>query len=109
MSHRKVASIQSVLDPLRAGTGGGGHSLAFAGDEATRSIHLHRLQEPFRIAAAFGVSAASLMTFDGYWDLIQRIWNCPWWKAPQPRAALDRRIWNARVALLDSLYYLDAL
>jgi HKD family nuclease len=57
------------------------------------------------IAEAFGVSASSLVTFDGYWDLMQRIWRCPWWRAPRPKGALDRRVWNARVALLDSLYY----
>jgi len=60
------------------------------------------------IAAAFGVPASSLLTFEGYWDLIQRIWSCPWWNTPPPKAALDRRIWSARVALLDSLYYIDA-
>ena len=57
------------------------------------------------IAKAFGVTASSLQTFDGYWDLMQRIWRCPWWRAPQPQQALERRIWSARVALLDSVYY----
>jgi hypothetical protein len=57
------------------------------------------------IASAFGVSASSLQTFDGYWNLMQRIWRCPWWRAPQPQQTLERRIWNARVALLDSIYY----
>jgi HKD family nuclease len=58
-----------------------------------------------RIAKAFDVSASSLQTFEGYWDLMQRIWRCPWNRAPRPRRALDRRVWDARVALLDSLYY----
>lgn len=57
------------------------------------------------IAKAFGVSASSLQTFEGYWDLIQRIWRCPWWRAAEPKPALHRRVWAARVALLDSLYY----
>ena len=56
------------------------------------------------IAKAFGVSASSLQTFEGYWDLMQRIWRCPWNRAPRPRRALDRRVWDARVALLDSVY-----
>jgi len=57
------------------------------------------------IATAFDVAASALQTFEGYWDLMQRIWRCPWWRAPQPQQALERRIWNARVALLDSVYY----
>jgi HKD family nuclease len=57
------------------------------------------------IAKAFDVSAVSLQTFEGYWDLIQRIWHCPWWRAAAPKLALHRRVWGARVALLDSLYY----
>jgi HKD family nuclease len=57
------------------------------------------------IAKAFGVPASSLLTFDGYWDLMQRIWRCPWWRARRPNRALERRVWNARAALLDSLYY----
>jgi hypothetical protein len=57
------------------------------------------------IARAFAMSASALQSFEGYWDLMQRIWRCPWNRAPRPRRALDRRVWNARVALLDSLYY----
>lgn len=57
------------------------------------------------IAKAFGVSASSLQTFEGYWDLMQRIWRCPWNRTARPRRALARRVWDARVALLDSLYY----
>jgi hypothetical protein len=56
------------------------------------------------IAKAFGVPASSLLTFDGYWDPVQRIWHCPWWRAPRPNDELERRAWNARVALLDSLF-----
>ena len=57
------------------------------------------------IGKAFGVSASSLQTFEGYWNLMQRIWRCPWNRTPRPRRALDHRVWDARVALLDSLYY----
>jgi HKD family nuclease len=57
------------------------------------------------IAEAFDVTASSLQTFEGYWDLMQRVWRCPWRRSPRPGTALERRIWNARVALLDSLYY----
>jgi hypothetical protein len=57
------------------------------------------------IAEVFGVSAGSLQTFDGYWNVIQRIWRCPWCRNRRPQPGLERRIWDARVALLDSLYY----
>jgi hypothetical protein len=57
------------------------------------------------IADAFGVTASSLQTFEGYWNLMQRIWRCPWRRSPRPGTQLERRIWNTRVALLDSLYY----
>jgi HKD family nuclease len=60
-----------------------------------------------KIAAAFGVSASSLRRFEGYWELMQRVWSCPWSKAPPPSGELHRRVWRARVALLDSLYYVE--
>jgi hypothetical protein len=60
------------------------------------------------IARALDVPASSLQTFGGYWNLMQSIWHCPWWRAPRPRQALERRIWNARVALLDSIYYTES-
>ena len=44
------------------------------------------------IAKAFGVSASALQTFEGYWDLMQRIWRCPWNRVARPRRALDRRV-----------------
>lgn len=58
-----------------------------------------------QIATAFSVSSGSLATFGGYWDLLLRIWKCPWWRAACPKDALGTRIWKARVALLDSVYY----
>jgi len=61
------------------------------------------------VAKAFGLPAVSLVTFDAYWELIQRVWTCPWWNTPEPKEALRRRIWHARVALLDSLYYLEGV
>jgi hypothetical protein len=36
---------------------------------------------------------------------MQRIWRSPWRRSPRPVNQLERRVWNARVALLDSLYY----
>lgn len=58
-----------------------------------------------QVAGAFAVTGSSLQTFDGYWDLLLRIWKCPWWRAPQPKQSIERRLWKARVALLDAVYY----
>lgn len=62
-------------------------------------------QNRSQMATAFSVGSGSMATFAGYWDLLLRIWKCPWWRAPRPKDALGERIWKARVALLDSVYY----
>jgi len=59
----------------------------------------------YGIAEAFDVSQSSLYDFPGYWDLMQRIWRCAWWRAPRPPQGVERRIWDARAAILDSIYY----
>ncbi len=58
-----------------------------------------------QVAKAFDLSTSSLQNFDGYWNLLQRIWKCPWWRTGKPKLLLEQRIWKARVALLDSIYY----
>jgi hypothetical protein len=36
----------------------------------------------------------------------EQIWAFPWWSAPEPRVGRDeKRVWRARVALLDALLY----
>jgi len=54
------------------------------------------------LAKAFGVSATSLQSFDGYWDLMLRIRKCPWWRSPQPTHSFERRMWKARIAELQA-------
>lgn len=40
-----------------------------------------------------------------YVRLLARIWQTPWWAAPSPEDPKQRRVWNARVAILDSALY----
>ncbi len=42
---------------------------------------------------------------EAYWDLIERVRTCAWWKAPQPAAGDEREVWRARTAFLDALFY----
>lgn len=44
-------------------------------------------------------------TLSDYWELHQVIWSWPWARAPRPKGKKLRRIWDARVALLDVLFY----
>ncbi len=46
---------------------------------------------------------------EAYWDLIQRVRGCSWWRAPRPAVAGDERdVWQARAAFLDALFYTGA-
>jgi hypothetical protein len=42
---------------------------------------------------------------EAYWELIERVRACAWWKAPPPAARDEREVWGARAAFLDSLFY----
>jgi hypothetical protein len=56
------------------------------------------------LAEAFGV--AQYLSYEGYWDsLIEQVRNSTWWRDPSPRFGVEREVFDARVALLDSIYY----
>ena len=55
-----------------------------------------------RIAAVFGWSP---ITPDSYLELLHEIWSLPWQLTSPPNDALERRVWNYRVALLDAVLY----
>jgi hypothetical protein len=44
-------------------------------------------------------------TVEKYLALVQRIWRFPWFSAPVPNDEAEARIWRARVALLDAIFY----
>ena len=35
----------------------------------------------------------------------EKFWKSPWRRSRRPKTILERRIWEARVALLDCVYY----
>ncbi len=41
----------------------------------------------------------------GYLHLLEYVWCVPWFHAPEPTVTGERRVWHARVALLDVLFY----
>jgi len=56
------------------------------------------------LAQAVGMSQNHLNTFDGYWELHERLWSLPWFRSARPHGE-EGLIWDARVALLDAIYY----
>jgi len=48
---------------------------------------------------------SSMLTLDTYWDwVIEPIRQAPWYNAPRP-VGPDTELWDARVAMLDAIYY----
>jgi len=56
------------------------------------------------LGRSFGLPPARLYTYDGYWELMELLWRCPWYRAPRPKGR-HRPIWEARVALVDAFFY----
>lgn len=40
-----------------------------------------------------------------YLEMLERVWQMPWCRSPSPTAGLEHRVWRARVAMLDALFY----
>ncbi len=56
------------------------------------------------LCKAFGISRN--IDYEKYWDsIIARIMEANWWSSPQPESSTARKVWAARAAFLDSLYY----
>jgi hypothetical protein len=55
-----------------------------------------------RIREIFGRARWSIA---GYLDLHERIWSFQWFRTTEPEDENERRVWHARVALLDSIVY----
>lgn len=50
----------------------------------------------------------SRVTLDNYWELIiNRIQKCTWWNAEKPNNLFESKLWLARAAMLDVIYYTD--
>jgi hypothetical protein len=57
------------------------------------------------LCTAFGISRN--VGYEKYWDsIIDRIRKeARWWNAPAPPPGVERDVWEARAAFLDSIYY----
>jgi HKD family nuclease len=56
------------------------------------------------LCSAFEISRS--IGYEGYWDsIIERVRYSTWWCAPAPQSAVEREVWQARAAFLDSLFY----
>jgi hypothetical protein len=45
------------------------------------------------------------MTYERYWVVIERIMDTPWWNEPRPKDKTQARVWDGRVAMLDTIFY----
>lgn len=56
------------------------------------------------LCGAFGISRN--IGYEEYWDsIIERIMEANWWCSTPPPSGVERDVWEARAAFLDSLYY----
>jgi hypothetical protein len=44
-------------------------------------------------------------TTASYLELVRQIRSYPWFRAPEPKPMIEKRLWQARVALIDALLY----
>lgn len=52
----------------------------------------------------FGISRT--VGYEKYWDsIVSRIMESPWWCSAPPTSEIEREVWGARAAFLDSIYY----
>jgi hypothetical protein len=58
-----------------------------------------------RVGAVFGRTPR---TASQYIELHRQIWATPWFNSPAPMGIDEQRVWRARVALLDALFYESA-
>lgn len=57
------------------------------------------------ICQDFGV-ARNGMSYERYWDeLLQRIYNSVWWQSEMPNQEKELKVWKARAAMLDAIFY----
>lgn len=54
------------------------------------------------LGSVFGVAPNNV---EKYVALTERIWTFAWFSAPKPADTNGQRIWGARVALLDAIFY----
>jgi hypothetical protein len=58
-----------------------------------------------RLASLFGIPKSKLEVWDGYQDGLRVVYSTRWYRSPIPESSRMKRLWNARVALLDAYAY----
>ena len=60
-----------------------------------------------RLCHAIGKIGCNV-SYEKYWDsIVARIMEFAWWQSPPPASAVERAVWEARAAFLDSLDYAE--
>lgn len=58
------------------------------------------------ICKEFDVTIKAKHKYQQYWDsFVERIMESTWWRSPAPEPGLERDVWEARAAFLDSHFY----
>ena len=58
-----------------------------------------------KLARDVGMVKAGL-DYERYWnEIVLRLLDSPWWKANEPSDPTEKAAWNARAAMLDSIFY----
>jgi hypothetical protein len=53
-----------------------------------------------------GMTYKKDLDYERYWnEVVLRIMDSPWWQSPRPISGEARRVWNARAAMLDSIFF----
>ena len=106
IAQNAYAAVQSIEDDKEE----------FRGFGAAATTRLLTLARPDCLVSVNGQSAAGLGGFSGlpenpgplanrYEELLNRVYEQPWFNEPQPDDPLERTIWNSRAALLDAFVY----
>lgn len=90
-----VAALRDVVD------WGEGIHLAYAWASSAEGLPAN-LASMDKIEAVFGERPS---TVNKYLAIIKQIWSYPWSNAPVPDDPTEQRLWRARVALLDAIFY----
>jgi hypothetical protein len=98
-----IGAARAYLQRVTAlhGVGLGAATRLLAMKRPDRFLSANKASEN-RIRMLFEISPTST---DDYLDIITQVWEFPWWEAPLPDDKTEQRIWRARVAILDTIFY----
>jgi HKD family nuclease len=64
-------------------------------------------QNKNKLARDVGMVRADKLDYERYWtEVVERLQDAPWWKAPPPPSVgNEAKAWHARAAMLDAIFY----